>query len=154
MTSDDSTLFGSKPEQVSLLASHPPPVHIFRLWQIYLDNVHPLTMIFHAPTTQERIVEACENLAGISKKTEAIMFGIYALAMSSLTHEEAEKTFGVEKLGAVTKYQVAAQQALRNADFLRSSDLGVLTAFLLYLVSFVWFMLAPACHDCCCYLHG
>ena len=33
-----------------LLAMHPNPLIIFRLWQIFLDNVDPLIKIIHAPT--------------------------------------------------------------------------------------------------------
>ena len=134
-SSQDGVLFGAEPMQTDLFASHPQPIHIFKLWQTYLDNIHPLTMILHAPTTQQQIMQAIGDLRNVSRATEALLFSIYALALTSLTHEECEARFGEDKLVLVAKYQLAAQQALRNADFLRTADMGVLQALLLYLVS-------------------
>lgn len=108
---------------------------MFRLWQTYLDNVHPLTMIVHAPTVQQQILEASGNLENISKSTEALLFSIYAFAVTSNSNEECEARLGEDQLVLVARYQLATQQALRNADFLRTSDMEVMQAFLLYLVS-------------------
>ena len=33
-----------------LKAMHPRPLIIFRLWQVFLDNINPLTKLLHAPT--------------------------------------------------------------------------------------------------------
>lgn len=133
--SDDGILFGSRSLEVSLLALHPPTAHIFQLWQIFIENVHPVVMVFHAPSVQQEITEACGDLGRISNSLEVLLFAIYAVSMTSISHEKCERLFGEEKFSAIKKYQLATQQGLRNADYLRTTDLRVLQAFTLYLVS-------------------
>ena len=60
-----------------LRAMHPKPLIIFRLWQVFLDNINPLTKLIHAPTTQQRLLEASANLENISREWEALLFAIY-----------------------------------------------------------------------------
>ncbi|KAH2544623.1 hypothetical protein KXW97_001886 [Aspergillus fumigatus] len=55
---DDDFLFGQPQVNVNVLALHPEQVQIFRLWQIYLENVNPLLKVTHTPTLQPRIVDA------------------------------------------------------------------------------------------------
>lgn len=38
----DLLLLGLRKTPLDISAIHPEPVHIFRLWQIFLDNVNPL----------------------------------------------------------------------------------------------------------------
>ncbi|KAK6845968.1 C6 transcription factor [Apiospora arundinis] len=51
---DDHLLFGSRSSHnaVDLSTLHPEPIQIFRLWQIYLDNVDPLLKVTHTPTSR------------------------------------------------------------------------------------------------------
>ncbi|KAJ9299966.1 transcriptional regulator family: Fungal Specific TF [Paecilomyces variotii] len=72
------------PAVSGLLGMHPEPKHIFKLWQIFAENVHPLIMIIHAPTVQRRISEVCWSLEAVPKPFEAVMFAVYALAVSSM----------------------------------------------------------------------
>ncbi|KAJ5693041.1 hypothetical protein N7462_002464 [Penicillium macrosclerotiorum] len=131
---DDHVLFGSRAAAVDLSTFHPEPVHIFRLWQIYLDNVNPLLKVTHTPTLQGRIIEAASNTTQISPNLEALMFGIYCMAILSMT-DGTEAVFGLPKVELLRKYQFGCQQALLNCRFLRSSDPDCLTALYLYLIS-------------------
>lgn len=119
----------------SVTEPHPPAVQIFQLWQIYLDNVNPLLKLTHTPTLQGQLIEAAANPAKISKSLEALLFSIYFMAIVSLTDEEAQETFKEEKAELIHKYHRGTQQALINAGFMRSPDIVVLQAFLMYLVS-------------------
>ncbi|KUJ12925.1 uncharacterized protein LY89DRAFT_622987, partial [Mollisia scopiformis] len=123
----------SPASDVGLLSLHPSPVQIFRLWQIFLDRINPLTKIIHAPTTQQRILEASSNLDNVPKSLEALMFSIYYFAATSLTPEESETLFGQDQTSLTKKYWLGFQQALANASFLKSSDIVTLQAFVLYL---------------------
>lgn len=114
---------------------HPPAVQIFQLWQIYLDNVNPLLKLTHTPTLQGQLIEAAANPSKISKPLEALLFSIYFIAIVSLNEEEAQETFKEDKNRLMAKYHRGTQQALINAGFMRSSDLIVLQAFVMYLVS-------------------
>jgi len=129
-----SLLFGSPSPTVNLIDLHPQPVHIFRLWQTFLDNVNPLTKIIHAPTMQQLVLEAAGDLEHVPQGLEALMFAIYTFAVTSLSTIECESMFGEAKSTLLAKYRLGTQQALVSAGFLRSSDLVILQAFVLFLV--------------------
>ncbi len=118
----------------SVTASHPSAIQIFQLWQIYINNVNPLLKITHIPTLQAQIISAGANTAKIAKPMEVLMFAIYFTAVSSMTDSEVQSTFGEDRHVLLGKYHSATQQALVNAGFMRSTELMVLQALLLYLV--------------------
>jgi hypothetical protein len=131
----DHLLFGSRGTAVDVSSLHPEPVQIFKLWQVYLDNVNPLLKVTHTPSTQGRVIEAASNIAAIDSTLEALMFSIYCTSVLSLSEEECQTTTGSPKDDLLAKYQYGCQQALLNCGFLRTSDLECLTALYLYLVS-------------------
>lgn len=132
---DDHLLFGSSKPSINLSTLHPDPVQIFRLWQIYLDNVNPLLKVTHTPSLQGRIIDAASNITNINPILEALMFSIYSLAVLSLTGNTCQSMFGSSKASILTNYQQGCQQALSNCGFLRTTERDCLTAFYLYLVS-------------------
>ena len=135
---DDHLLFGSRRAPIDLSTLHPDPVQIFRLWQIYLDNVNPLLKVTHTPSLQARIIEAVGSLTCVNSNLEALMFSIYCTSVQSLTVEDCLAMFGSSKEDLLMRYQFGCQQALLNCGFLRnSSDRDCLTALYLYLVSLV-----------------
>lgn len=113
---------------------HPSGVQIFQLWQIYLENVNPLLKVTHTPTIQGSLIEAAANPAKIAKPLEALMFSIYFIAVVSMTESEVRETFQEDKNRLLSKYHHGTQQALINAGFMRSPDLVVLQAYVMYLV--------------------
>ncbi|KAJ4344036.1 hypothetical protein N0V95_006414 [Ascochyta clinopodiicola] len=130
---DHDHLFGPFNIDGPLSSLHPSHVHIFRLWQIYSDNINPLLKITHAPTLQARILDAAVDVTGISRELEALMFSIYCAAIISIDEEGCRNTFGEPKAKLLKKYQDACRQALINCGFLRSRERECLTAFFLYL---------------------
>ena len=120
---------------MELSTLHPDPVQIFRLWQIYLDNVNPLLKVTHTPSLQGRVIEAASNVKTINPTLEALMFSIYCTSVLSLMVEDCQTMFGSSKEELLMRYQFGCQQALLNCGFLRSSDRECLTALYLYLVS-------------------
>lgn len=128
-------LFGVQKTSVELSTFHPEPVHIFRHWQTYLDNVNPLLKVTHTPSLQARIVDAAGNVANISPSLEALMFSIYSISTLSLSGPDCESIFSLSKEELATKYQFGCQQALLNCGFLRANDLDTLAALYIYLVS-------------------
>ncbi|KAL8872367.1 MAG: hypothetical protein Q9174_001995 [Haloplaca sp. 1 TL-2023] len=114
---------------------HPQPITIFRLWQTYLNSVYPLTMLFHAPTIQQKILDACADLDNVSETMEALMFAIYFAAVVALSPEECEKLFGQPQPDVVTKYMLATQQALNAAKLLKNTDIMLLQALVILLTA-------------------
>ncbi|KIV99888.1 uncharacterized protein PV09_08552 [Verruconis gallopava] len=131
---NDHLFFGAY-RDVDLSPLQPSAVQIFKLWQIYLDNVNPLLKVTHTPTLQSCIVEAASNPTNISRELEALMFGIYCLAIHSLTHADCQRIFGSPKNELMKGFQFGCQQALGKCEFLRSADRNCLTAFYFYLLS-------------------
>lgn len=131
---NDNLLFGTSGTAVDLSDVHPMPVHIIKLWQIYLENVNPLLKVTHTPTLQPRIIEAAGNFTDIDPALETLMFGIYCMAIQSLPEDECMKAFGSSRQHLLPRYQDGCQQALLNCGFLRRNDRDSLTALYLYLV--------------------
>ncbi|KAK4154910.1 C6 zinc finger domain protein [Chaetomidium leptoderma] len=133
--SNHHLLFGSPASTVALATLHPDQAKIFRLWQIYLDNVNPLLKVTHTPSLQARIVDAMGDLANISAPLEALMFSIYCVSVMSLAEDQCPTLFASPKKDLLAGYQFACRQALLNANVLQSEDYDCLTALYLYLVS-------------------
>ncbi|CAI6308345.1 unnamed protein product [Periconia digitata] len=134
---DDSSFLFGRQDTVDLSPLHPDPAHIFRLWQLFLDNVNPLLKVIHTPTMQVRIIEAIGNIYALQPPMEALMFAIYSMAILSLEDSDCRSTFAGSKPELLKRYQFGCQQALQNSGFLKSEDRDCLTAFFLYLFSYV-----------------
>ncbi|KAF2123481.1 hypothetical protein P153DRAFT_328351 [Dothidotthia symphoricarpi CBS 119687] len=132
---DNHLLFGRSQTPVAMYTLHPQPVQGFQLWQLYLDNVNPLLKVTHTPSLQGQIIEAAGNILNIAPKLEALMFGIYCTAVSSLSEEECRGMFGTNKSELLAAYHLGCQQALLNSRFLRCTSRDCLTALYLYLIS-------------------
>lgn len=132
---NDHLLFGSPNTDIDLSTLHPDPVQIFRLWQIYMDNVNPLLKVTHTPSLQGRIIDASSDITKLNPILEALMFSIYCMATLSLLEEDCQTIFGSAQIDLLSRFQFGCQQALLKAGFLRSSDRDCLTALYLYLVS-------------------
>lgn len=132
----DGFFFGPIPSNQILSELHPSPVHIFRLWQLYLDNINPLIKITHTPTLQGRIIEAAGNVTNITRELEALMFSIYSITVMTLSNDDCEAMFSSTKEVLLQKFNAGCQQALWQCEFLRTDSRDCLTAFCLYLVRF------------------
>lgn len=147
---DDNLLFGSQQTSLDLAPLHPDAVQIFRLWQVYLDNVNPLLKVTHMSSLQGRIIEAASNVTNIDPSLEALMFGIYSMSVSSLFEEDCVTMFNSTKEDLLRGYQFGCQQALLNCGFLRSDSRDCLTALYLYLVSMISIKLFSLIKYCRC----
>ena len=130
-----SLIFDLRLGDMSLTHLHPPAAQIFSLWQTFLDHVNPLVKIIHAPTLQRRILEASVAVEQVSRPLEALMFAIYSCAVTSLSHEECVELAGESRDTLMAVYHRAAEQALIRAGFLKTLDIVVLQAAVLFAVS-------------------
>lgn len=119
--------------QPELHALHPEPRHTYRFWQIFIESVNPLMKIVHVPTLQQRISDACWDPADISKPLTAILFAIYTLAVTSMSSDDCQATFGEIRTTILMRYRAATVRALVAADFLTTREFEVLQAFVLFL---------------------
>ncbi|WDK10488.1 fungal specific transcription factor domain-containing protein [Colletotrichum graminicola] len=122
--------------RVDLLSTlHPSAVQSFQLWQVFTSNVHPLTKVLHGPSVREELLRSLAEPSPIDSPTEALIISIYLIAAVSLTDDECHNLLGETRKKHLARYCHATEAALSRANFLRSTDLKVLQAFTLYLLS-------------------
>jgi hypothetical protein len=112
----------------------PDPVHVFRLWQLFVDRVNPLTKIIHVPSVQPYVMEAATNMNNIPLNYQALLFSIFTMAAVSLSDAEATQMLGCSRDDALRKYTIGTKMALTKFNFLKNYDMVALQALLLYLV--------------------
>ena len=128
-------LIWGRPNFAPLRPMHPTVPQIMLLWQAFLGNFDPLVKLFHAPTAQITVSNAATDLESVAPNTEALMFAIYLSATATMTEEQCVQFLETSKPVLVKRFANATQQALVNARFLKSTELVVLQALTLYLVS-------------------
>lgn len=114
---------------------HPDPVHAFRLWQIFLDRVNPLTKIIHVPTLQPYVIEATTDPSKVPMHYQALLLSVYLMGVVSLNEQECYQILGMSHDQAMQKFTRGTKNALGRFDFLRNYDMAALQALVLYLVS-------------------
>ena len=93
----EDLIFGTPISGIDLSLFHPPPAQIFKLWQIYLDNVDPLLKVTHTPTLQPRIIDAIGDLSSVGPALNCLLYGIYCIAVLTLQAGECGALFGASK---------------------------------------------------------
>lgn len=139
-------LFGYSSTMVDLRSLHPLPSQIPYFWDVFVENVDPLTKVLHVPTMAKAIKEAKENLDCLSKSIEALLFAIYYSVVTSMSQDEVKSSFGTDKSVLIDRYRFGVEQALARADFLNTSEVVIIQAFSLFLTcvrrndqsKFVW----------------
>ncbi|KAI3325636.1 mitogen-activated protein kinase [Xylariaceae sp. AK1471] len=118
------------------LASYHPDAQIaLELWKAYTENVEPLCRILHVPTTA-RIVEAiAQRSHTASRAQECLLFSIYHSAVVSTPGEDCERRFGEPKETLMPRYHFAVRQAFVNVSWLRTTEMPVLQALVMFLVA-------------------
>ncbi|KAL2433717.1 Aurofusarin cluster transcription factor aurR2 [Exophiala dermatitidis] len=128
-------MLGYTPSNNTIQQLHPSPDQIFLLWQIFLENINPMTKFVHQPTFQETLVQASANLDNLPKGLEALMFSIYSAAVFSMEDDECEIKLGESRKALLARYRHATRKALARARFMGTSDIMVLQAFVLYIIT-------------------
>jgi len=113
----------------------PDPLHVFRLWQLFLDRVNPLTKIIHVPTVQPYVLEATTNILNVPLHYQALLFSIYSMAVVSVTEQECVAMFGVSRALVLGRYTLGARASLARFNFLKNENMAILQALILFQVS-------------------
>ena len=104
------------------------------MWYIYQENVEPLIKAVHVPSTEKIFRDTRKNHDQLSPGDEALVWAIYYAAITSLDPDEVMSNLGEKKDEVLIKYRFAVEQALSKANFLNTSDMTVLQAFVIFLV--------------------
>ncbi|KAF2171743.1 hypothetical protein M409DRAFT_63345 [Zasmidium cellare ATCC 36951] len=119
----------------SLLDLHPTYDIAMKLWKQYLKNIDPIVKIVHVPTTLEMLQRSSANPSTMSKVNECLLFSIYHFAISASSEKECVALFGPQWRYMKKTYHDATRQALVGVHFLRTTELAVLQAYMLLLLS-------------------
>jgi Fungal specific transcription factor domain len=114
---------------------HPPPKRIHQLFQIFIENIDPLTKIVHVPTLRPAIQKAASNTETIPRSFEALMFAIYSASVMSLNDDECKQRLCEPRKTLLTRYIAATKVALLRVRFMGTTSLVVLQALILHLLS-------------------
>lgn len=125
--------------------SHPSPTRMRTLCNVYFRNVDPLMKILHRPTIEKTFDLYMMNPADypLSRTTEALFFAMYFGAVTSLPPDSCVKQLGEDRRVLSVQYKQAAEHALARADYLNSTSLETLQAFMIYSVSLSNIQQAP-----------
>lgn len=118
----------------SLAQYHPPYKKALALWDTHVENVEPLCKILHVPTMDKIIRAASREPEKASKTDECLMFAIYHFAVFSMTEDECVEKQGQPRAFLMEKYHQATRKALANASFLKTTEISVLQALVLFLI--------------------
>ena len=66
---------------------------------------------------------------------QAIVLAMFFTSVVSMTDEQVLQEFGCHKIGLVENFRLGSEMALAKANFLRSTKLETIQAFVMYLVS-------------------
>ena len=115
---------------------HPPREMMIKLWAIYTRNVDPLMKFLHRPTVAKQL----EALAASTKDYpaestfHALAHAIYFSAVTCLSPADCRRQLDESQAILATRYRLAVERALAEADFLNSNSLETLQALTLYVV--------------------
>ncbi len=119
------------------LLEAPPKSVLTPLLDIYIYRVDSLLKVSHVPTLRSLLLPEDQALAGPlgCPSREALKFAVCFTAVCTLTDAESQKMFMEEKAKTVNKFRVATEVMLSRANLLTTSEITVLQAFIIYLVS-------------------
>lgn len=121
--------------QQSILHCHPSHADAMQLWKTHTENVEPICKVLHIPSTGEMVESVSQRPENASKAEECLLFSIYHCAVFSISEEECMRMFKQDRSSMMNRFHAAARQALVNASFLKTTEIAVLQALYLYLLS-------------------
>ncbi|EGR48369.1 uncharacterized protein TRIREDRAFT_62297 [Trichoderma reesei QM6a] len=127
-------ILGYRSIDVNIQKCHPLPSHGTFLWSVYLENVDPLLKILHVPTMEGILRDARRNPEKLSPGNECLVFAVYFAAVVTLDDADVRTNFSIRKEECLAQFRFAVEQSLARANFLNTSDITVVQAFVLFLL--------------------
>lgn len=133
---------GGDPISSALLATsqdladyHPHHLDAIKLWEIYVVNVEYICKILHLPTAAKIVETVSRQPMAASEGEECLLFSIYHFAVFSMSDDDCANEFERPRMELMSKYHYAFRQALVNAKWLTTTEMPVLQAYVLFLIS-------------------
>lgn len=106
----------------------PEPVQMYRLWQMFLDRVNPISKVIHVPSVQQSIHEATYGISSLPHEVQALLYSIFSFTVVSLSEAECAQMLNVSCATALRRFTAGARQALKRAKFVRHPNMAILQA--------------------------
>lgn len=104
-------------------------------WHVFAEAVDPLIKVIHQPTMDKMIKNLIINqMKETTPEMELFMFSVYFSVVTSMSPEDVFNSFGELKSVLSSRYRHGFEQALANADFLKTQDLLVVQSLIIFLV--------------------
>jgi hypothetical protein len=103
----------------------------------YWEAVHVIAKTVHRPSFERHLQRFWDNLhAGIEPRFsfQAVLFAALLTSIVSMSEDKVVDEFGVDKRSLVDNFRQGTEAALAKANFLRTTKLETMQAFVMYLV--------------------
>lgn len=130
--------FGQVVQSPNLLTFLPAKPAGDRLLQYYFESVHPIARCVHRPSLEAQYASFWEEAAdGYEPRAsaQAVVFAAWFSAAVALDEAAINREFGLTKANLVENMKVGTEVALSKANFLRTTRVETLQAFVMYMVS-------------------
>ncbi|KAI6350812.1 hypothetical protein MCOR25_010366 [Pyricularia grisea] len=107
------------------------------LLQRYYDAVHPIARCVHWPSfeqTYQSFWDDCNAGYEPRPSVQAVVFAAWFSAAVSLEHDGDVRMFGESKAALMQKMKIGTEAALSKANFLRTTRVETLQAFIMYMI--------------------
>ncbi|OGM46113.1 hypothetical protein ABOM_005710 [Aspergillus bombycis] len=114
---------------------YPHSGQLCMLWHIYQTRVHPLIAVLHIPSVERIVRDAADGIA-LEPGNRSLILSVCFAAVVSMTPDQCVSTLGQSYEMTIQGLSVAVNRALKQANFIRSQDISILQAAVLFLLCF------------------
>lgn len=112
-----------------------------RLLQHYFAAVHPIARCVHQPSFESQYAQFWEDVnQGIEPRPsiQAVVFAAWFSAVVSMDEVRTTREFGFSKANLIGNMKIGTEAALSKANFLRTTNVETMQAFIMYMVRWTW----------------
>ncbi|KAI9668742.1 MAG: hypothetical protein M1829_005282 [Trizodia sp. TS-e1964] len=134
---DSSFIFGAASCQSSLLDFLPSRKAADRLVGQYFEAVYPVARALHRPTFEKQYATFWKVISvGLEpvSSAQAIVFAVMFSGVVSMDEDIIFQNFGVSKQKLVDNFRLGTEMALAKANFIRTTKVETMQAFVVYLI--------------------
>ncbi|KNG91613.1 hypothetical protein ANOM_000267 [Aspergillus nomiae NRRL 13137] len=114
---------------------HPHSAQLSMLWRIYQTHVHPLIAVLHVPSVEQIVRDSADGIA-LEPGSRSLMLSVCFAAVVSMAPDQCASVLGQSHDIAIQGLSVAVNGALKQANFIRSQNISVLQAAVVFLLCF------------------
>ncbi|KAH8675697.1 hypothetical protein BX600DRAFT_507913 [Xylariales sp. PMI_506] len=139
MAPTSGVFFGQVMEQPPFAAFMPHRVAADRLMSQYFMSVHPIAPCSHRPTLEKTYAALWEDCSAGFEPRSSVQSIVFAAMFSGAVSMEEDELCGYPKANWVASLKLGTETALSKANFLRTTKVETMQAFIMYML--------PLCRD-------